>query len=197
MSHLLPPPRGARRSSLQKERNVGAETSRQVSDLLLGEIQAEQAVETHEESRRVAAPASETGRDGDPLREPYADARRRVSGRDQVPGALEDVGAAGRNGKSARDELEASTPALQQELVLERDGLHHRVDLVVAVGTAPEDPEAEVDLRGAADLERRSQARSTHGPVENRQQGRAPEDHVHQGGPVAVEMLGGVPALLL
>src|SRR6267154_1407925 len=142
MSHLLPAPRGARRAPLQEEGNVGAEPSREVLHLVFREFEPEQTIQTHEESRRVAASAPETRRHGDPLREPYANSSRRVSGRDEIPRALEDVRTVRVHGESARRELEAVAPPLEVELVFERDGLHDGVDLVVAVGTASQDPEA-------------------------------------------------------
>src|SRR3989442_7942079 len=140
MSHHVTAARRARRSTLQEEWNVGSEPRGHPLDFLTGEFEREHLVHAHEESRRVAAPASQTRRDRNALREPYAHAAGHVLGLgDQGPSLVQDVGTVFGNGDPARLELKPLASFLEDDLVLERYGLQDRVDLVVSVRTPAQD----------------------------------------------------------
>src|SRR5438128_1511636 len=122
-------------------------------ELRFGELEPQEPVHARDESGRVAAPAAEPRADGDSLRELDANARAHGRARgEEIPRALEDVGSLTTDRNPARRELEGGRRQ-ETELVLQRHRLHHRVDLVIAVRTAPQDPETEVDLGGTADPE--------------------------------------------
>src|SRR6267378_1325443 len=120
MSHLVTPARGPRRSTLQEEWNIGSQSRRHPLDFLPGEFEREQSVHALEESRRVAAPTSQTRRDRNPLREPRAHAARLLARLgDQGPGSVQDIGAVFGNRDPTRLELEPFTRFLENDLVLE------------------------------------------------------------------------------
>src|SRR6266478_2459335 len=109
-----------------------------------GSIEREQSIYAEQKSRGVAAPSSESARDGNALRETHAHAARANSRCEERPCPLEDVGLSPGNGEAARLEREALPRFLEEKLILEGHGLQDRVDLVIAVGAASQDPESEV-----------------------------------------------------
>ena len=73
MSHLVPSPRRARRSTPQEEGNVGAKRRCHLPKPFIHEPQPEQPVHAYKKPRGVAASAPEPRPDRNALCEPYAD----------------------------------------------------------------------------------------------------------------------------
>ena len=123
----------------------------------IGQGQAEQPLRADQKPRRVAAPPSQTGSCRDALREPRPDARasrEKTRLAEQIPRALDHVGLRTGDRSSADLEFKAGRARIKQQLILQRHRLQDRVDLVIAVGSAAQEPEAEIHLGGAADPER-------------------------------------------
>src|SRR6185503_2416340 len=130
-------------------------------ELVLREGETEEPVRAEQKSRGVAAPSAEPRADGNALRERGPDPPRKRPARaldEEIPGARHEIRRVPRDRNASRREHEPFARGLERDLVLERDRLEDGVDLVIAVGALPEDPEAEVDLRGAANAKRRGVA---------------------------------------
>ena len=104
-------------------------------------------VQRDEHRRRVGAPAAETALHRNPLVELDADAGNVATGCERARRFQCDVGLGGNLGRSS-DALDRSCrPLVKAQLVAEIDELHRRLQQVIAVGTAADDVQAEIELR--------------------------------------------------
>jgi hypothetical protein len=120
-----------------------------------GEPETEEPIGAEQKSSGVAAAAAEAGAYGDPLRECGVDPPRKPPALGKkIPRARQKIRRVPRYRNPSRRKRESLVCGLESDLVFEGDRLEDGVDLVIAVGPSPEDPETEVDLRRAADAER-------------------------------------------
>src|SRR5678810_964173 len=120
MSHLLSAPRGTRGSALQEERNVRSKLRGERLDLLVAEVQLEQATRAEQESRGIATSAAETRGHRNALRQSRANRASRRARSEELPRLAQDVGPLALDGEPARGQLERGG-GLEEELVFEGD----------------------------------------------------------------------------
>ena len=144
-----------RRAAEQRERDVGAELRGQQVQIVAGEAGPPQRVAGDQRGRGVRGPAGHAAGHRDPLAQVQVDAvvdpdplgdagRRRAApgscrpaarARPACPSTVSVISSAGSASTSSKS----------------ADGVEHRGELVVAVGTRRAHPQLEVDLRGRAD----------------------------------------------
>ncbi len=153
--NFLSTPASEHPASEQKKRHVGAETGSQLPSRVKVHPIPCQALQAEERGRGVAAGAAQAAAQRNPLLQMDADASPKLPrAPPKLTGPMDQVRSSGEPRPITFDEHSASTAAERDlETVMEREGLVHRADFVIAVGAFTEELQAKVDLSERAKLD--------------------------------------------